>query len=133
MKTKNILTLAALMSALTTGLALEATAQVSSETSAESPVAKATSDLHVLQMKPMQFRVSYTNPKTNRLSVRIVDAEQRVLFSENKNVSTNYLKYFDLSPLLDGTYTFEITDGNEKYSQSFDIMTQTRRIVAAKN
>jgi hypothetical protein len=81
----------------------------------------------------MQFRVSYKNPISKNVAVRILDTDKNVLFSENKRTETNYLKYFDLSTLIDGTYTFEITDGKEKATQSFDILTTTSRAVSSIN
>ena len=129
MKTKNILMTTALLGILLTGV----TANAGAQSITKNEKATSVSDLTVLQVKPMQFRVSFTNKQSRKLSVRIVDSESNVLYSENSNVPANYVKFFDLSPLLDGTYTFEITDGKEKYAQSFDILTQTRRVVSAKN
>lgn len=131
MKTKNTLIIAALTGLLLSGSAINSIAQ-DNNVSAENT--KSVSDnLNILQIKPMQFRVSYNNPVSNTVVVRILDTDKNVLFSENKRVSTNYLKYFDLSTLNDGTYTFEITDGKEKASQSFDILTTTSRVVSSIN
>ncbi|KAA0989012.1 hypothetical protein [Dyadobacter aurulentus] len=131
MKTKNTLIIAALTGLLLSGSAINSIAQ-DNNVSVENT--KSVSDnLNILQIKPMQFRVSYNNPVSNTVVVRILDTDKNVLFSENKRVSTNYLKYFDLSTLNDGTYTFEITDGKEKASQSFDILTTTSRVVSSIN
>ncbi|CAG5072160.1 hypothetical protein DYBT9623_04061 [Dyadobacter sp. CECT 9623] len=131
MKTKNTLIIAALTGLLLSGSALNSFAQ---DTNVSVENTKSASDnLSILQIKPMQFRVSYNNPVSNTVAVRILDTENNVLFSENKRVNTNYLKYFDLSTLNDGTYTFEITDGKEKASQSFDILTTTSRVVSSIN
>ena len=131
MKTKNTLIIAALTGLLLSGSAINSIAQ-DNNVSVENT--KSVSDnLNILQIKPMQFRVSYNNPVSSTVVVRILDTDKNVLFSENKRVSTNYLKYFDLSTLNDGTYTFEITDGKEKASQSFDILTTTSRVVSSIN
>lgn len=131
MKTKNTLIIAALTGLLLSGSAFSSNAQdnVATADKTESTSAK----LSVLQIKPLQFRVSYNNPISKNVVVRILDTEKNVLFSENRRVDNNYLKYFDLSTLLDGTYTFEITDGKEKASQSFDILTTTSRVVSSIN
>jgi hypothetical protein len=131
MKTKNTLIIAALTGLFLSGPAINTFAQdnIASVENTKS----ATDKLNILQIKPMQFRVSYINPISKNVSVRILDTEKNVLFSENKRIDKNYLKYFDLSTLLDGTYTFEITDGNEKASQSFDILTTTSRVVSSIN
>ena len=131
MKTKNTLIIAALTGLLLSGSAFTSNAQDNVATAKTE--ASASDKLNILQIKPMQFRVSYKNPVSKNVAVRILDTDNNVLFSENKRIDTNYLKYFDLSTLLDGTYTFEITDGKEKASQSFDILTTTSRVVSSIN
>ena len=131
MKTRIITLSLAVLSILATGTTVSTNAK-SLDKSASSKEASI-SDLTVLQVKPMQFRVSFVTKQSRKVSVRIVDADKNVLYSENSNVPANYMKYFDLTPLLDGTYSFEVVDGKEKYSQSFDILTQTQRIVSVRN
>jgi len=131
MKTKNTLLIAALTGLLLSGSALTANAQTNIATSEKTE--SASTKLTVLQIKPMQFRVSYNNPTSKNVAVRILDTDKNVLFQESKRVDNNYLKYFDLSTLMDGTYTFEITDGKEKATQSFDILTTTSRVVSSIN
>lgn len=131
MKTKNTLIIAALTGLLLSGSAFTSNAQDNFATADKTVTAS--TKLTVLQVKPLQFRVSYNNPISKNVVVRILDNEKNVLFSENKRVENNYLKYFDLSTLMDGTYTFEITDGKEKTAQSFDILTTTSRVVSSIN
>ncbi|CAG4993281.1 hypothetical protein DYBT9275_01140 [Dyadobacter sp. CECT 9275] len=131
MKTKNTLFAAALTGMLLSGSAFTSNAQNNLATADKS---ETTSEkLSVVQVKPMQFRVSYITPQSKIVAVRILDTDKNVLFSENRRTDSNYLKYFDLSTLMDGTYTFEITDGKEKYAQSFDILTKTSRVVSSIN
>ena len=130
MKTKNTLLIAALTGLLLSGSALTVNAQTNIATEKTETVSN---KLTVLQIKPMQFRVSYNNPTAKNVAVRILDTDKNVLFQESKRVDSNYLKYFDLSTLMDGTYTFEITDGKEKATQSFDILTTTSRVVSSIN
>jgi len=130
MKTKNTLLIAALTGLLLSGSALTVNAQTNNATEKTETVSN---KLTVLQIKPMQFRVSYNQPTSKIVAVRILDTDKNVLFSESKRVDSNYLKYFDLSTLMDGTYTFEITDGKEKATQSFDILTTTSRVVSSIN
>jgi len=130
MKTKNTLLIAALTGLLLSGSALTVNAQANIATEKTESVSN---KLTVLQIKPMQFRVSYNNPVSKNVAVRILDTDKNVLFSESRRVDNSYLKYFDLSTLMDGTYTFEITDGKEKATQSFDILTTTSRVVSSIN
>ena len=131
MKTKNTILTAALIGLLFSGSAFNSNAQTNVTTSDKTAAAEA--KLSVLEIKPMQFRVSYNKVQTNNVIVRILDTDKNVLFSESKRADSNYLKYFDLSTLLDGTYTFEFTDGKEKFSQSFDVLTKTSRVVSSIN
>ncbi|WP_138481875.1 hypothetical protein [Dyadobacter bucti] len=131
MKIKNTLIIAAVTGLLLSASALKSNAQVTAATTESGQTAS--SKLTILEVKPMQFRVSYNTPQSPAVLVRILDSNNSVLFSEKKRTETNYLKYFDLSTLLDGTYTFEITDGKEKTSQSFDILTKTSRVVSSIN
>lgn len=131
MKTKNTLIIAAMTGLLLSGSAFAANAQDNFATADKTE--NASTKLTVLQVKPLQFRVSYNNPISKNVVVRILDNEKNVLFSENRRVENSYLKYFDLSTLMDGTYTFEITDGKEKTAQSFDILTTTSRVVSSIN
>lgn len=131
MKAKNTLFTAALIGMLISGSAFTANAQTNIVTSDKT--ALVSNKLTVLEVKPMQFRVAYINAQSNLVNVRILDTDKNVLFSESKRPESSYVKYFDLSTLLDGTYTFEVTDGKEKVSQSFDILTKTSRVVSSIN
>ena len=131
MKTKNTLLIAALTGLFLSGSALTANAQTTNATAETTQTVS--NKLNVLQVKPMQFRVSYNNPVSKVVAVRILDTDKNILFSENRRVDKTYLKYFDLSTLVDGTYTFEILDGKEKAAQSFDILTTTSRVVSSIN
>ena len=131
MKTKNTIVTAALIGLLFSGSVFNSNAQANVTTSDKTATTE--NKLSVLEVKPMQFRVSYNKVASNTVLVRILDTDKNVLFSENKKADSNYLKYFDLSTLLDGTYTFEILDGKDKFSQSFDILTKTSRVVSSIN
>jgi hypothetical protein len=125
MKTNKIIAIAALAGLLFVSPAVVSTASANGN-STETPVSAA-KKLSVLQVKPLQFRVVYAEPQSKSVLVRILDLDRNILFSENKKVEDNYLKFFDLSTLLDGTYTFELIDGKDKVSQTFDISTKTNR------
>ena len=131
MKTKNTLFTAALIGLLISGSAFSTNAQTA--VSSSDKTVSASTKLTVLEIKPMQFRVSYNKAQSTAVLVRILDTDKNVLYSESKRTDSTYLKYFDLSTLLDGTYTFEITDGKEKFAQSFDILTKTSRVVSSIN
>lgn len=89
------------------------------------------SEFYVMQVKPMEFLLTYHYPITDRVLVRIKDVENNVLFVEKTLVYKQYRKSFDLSSLKDGSYTFELRDGEETFVKSFDVATKTRRVAVA--
>jgi hypothetical protein len=130
MKTKTIILAAALTGLLFSASTFNSNAQA---IPTSEKTVSAENKLSVLEVKPMQFRVLYNTPQSDAVLVRILDINKTVLFSETKRTESNYIKYFDLSTLLDGSYTFEITDGKEKHTQTFDILTKTSRVVSSIN
>lgn len=88
-------------------------------------------DFYVMQVKPMQFELSYKYPKTDRVLVRIRDEEENIVFAEKTLIYKRYHKNFDLSVMKDGKYTFELTDGNERFVQTFVVATKTQRMATA--
>jgi len=90
-------------------------------------------DFYVMQVRPMKFKISYNWPETDRVLVRITDAHKNLIFTEKVLVYKKYEKLFDLSSFMDGQYTFELFDGEKRFSQSFDITTKTTREVIASN
>ena len=89
------------------------------------------SEFYVMQVKPMEFLLTYHYPITDRVLVRIKDVANNVLFVEKTLVYKQYRKSFDLSSLKDGSYTFELRDGDETFVKSFDVATKTRRVAVA--
>lgn len=86
------------------------------------------SEFYVVQVKPMEFLLTYHFPQTDRVLVRIKDGEKNILFAEKTLVYKKYKKFFDLSSMKDGNFTFELTDGETTYSRSFAVVTETKRI-----
>ncbi len=130
MKTIKIISTMALLAALLTIPAPGANAQVNEVSETTTKLAE-TAKFLVVQTKPMQFKVVFDKPLSHKIAISILDSTGESLFTETRVVESGYLRYFDLSSLHDGTYTFVVVDGKEKYNQSFDILTQTRRIVSS--
>jgi hypothetical protein len=89
------------------------------------------SDFYVIEVKPMQFEITYKFPKNDRVLVKIKDQEENILFIENKLVYKKYHKYFDLTTMNDGRFTFELIDGDDRFVQSFIVATKTERVATA--
>jgi len=91
------------------------------------------SDFYVMQVKPMQFEITYHYPASDRVRIRILDASKNVLFAETSLVYKKYQKNFDMSGFNDSQYTFELTDAERKFNQSFVVLTRTIRTVTIEN
>lgn len=87
----------------------------------------------VEEVGKLVFKVQYENLTKKKANIVIRDAENNVLFEQYASTDVNYKRKFDFSSLIDGTYTFEVSAGDQKFSQSFQILTQTSRTVLAKN
>ncbi len=102
----------------------------------EEPKATESTNLTVKinEVGKLVFRVKVENLTRKKVNIQIKDDESNILFEQYGASETQYLRNFDLSKLADGTYTFEVNAGKEKYSQSFQILTETNRTVSiAKN
>ncbi|WP_221394091.1 hypothetical protein [Dyadobacter sp. NIV53] len=91
------------------------------------------SDFYVMEVKPMEFKITYNFPVNERVRVRILDANRNILFGENAMVYKKYQKHFDLSAFLDGQYTFELADGMKTFTHSINVLTKTTRVVTSQN
>ncbi len=88
--------------------------------------------LNVRQTESMKFRLTYHSPESATINLRIYDHNSNLLYTENRRVENHLIKYFDLSHLADGTYTFEVREGADLHKQSFDILTETSRVASAE-
>jgi hypothetical protein len=90
-------------------------------------------DFYVMEVKPMLFAVTYHRPLMDRVAMRITDNTGQVLFVEKALVYKHYKKTFDISKFGDGRYTFELTDGDQAFSKSFEIATRVFRTAVIQN
>ncbi|MFT4030789.1 MAG: hypothetical protein QM669_00055 [Siphonobacter sp.] len=96
------------------------------------PVKSNTLNAQVAQDVNLRFQLTFQNPDKQKLTVVIKDKENLALFTET-TTNANYLRLFDLSTLADGKYTLEVTGGAEHFSKTFELATQTSRMVLARN
>lgn len=75
-----------------------------------------------------RFQVTFENPG-KRSMLYIKDEVGRILYDEAIGRNETYSKIFDLSTLIDGKYTIEISRGKERISKPFVVATQTYRSV----
>jgi hypothetical protein len=84
------------------------------------------------EVKKLQFRLAIENPTGRKTYIRILDNQKEVLFATTQR-ETSYVKFFNLANLADGAYTFEVVNGDDTFKKSFEILTQTSRVILAKN
>lgn len=123
-----VATLVAALSLSTTDIAM---AQATASSAVKEQPAQQL-DVKLDEVKKFQFRLAIDNSTGRKTYIRIVDTEKEVLFATTET-GKSYVKFFNVANLADGTYTFEVVSGNETFRKSFEILTQTNRVVLAKN
>lgn len=87
----------------------------------------------LVQDNKLRFQLEFVNPENRKVSVVIKDAQRNDLFAETFTTQGRHVRTFDLSALADGRYTFEVNGFKAQFAQSFELTTQTNRVVLAKN
>ena len=91
---------------------------------------KTTAAIEIVAASDLRFKLTLDSVK-ERSSVVIKDGDGMIVYSTSIPKSENYSKIFDLSNLLDGNYSFVVSNGNEVTSKPFVISTETKRLVTA--
>lgn len=80
--------------------------------------------------KPQTIRVNAHNRRGGALTIVIRDSKGNTKQTE-VSFATKYIGRFNLSPLGEGTYTFELSnEAGQTYSRSFRIETPAPRVIA---
>jgi len=88
------------------------------------------SSIELIANSELKFKLALDNVK-ERASLVIKDQFGQILYSANLPKSENYSKIFDLSGLVDGSYSFVINNGGDVTVKPFEIATETKRLVTA--
>ena len=91
---------------------------------------KAAAAIELVSSNDLKFKLTLDNVK-ERSSVVIKDNDGGVVYSTSIPQTEKYTKIFDLSNLLDGNYSFIVSNGGEVTSKPFAISTETKRQVTA--
>lgn len=75
-----------------------------------------------------KFKVHFQNHSGKKVTVTLRDASNQVIYSEVV-ASTNYVRKFDLEELNDGSYHFEISNGNQNIIKEVALQTVNARNV----
>lgn len=87
-------------------------------------------NLSVQDMGSLRFKLAIENPLRLKTKIYLMDKDNNVLFDEYSSSSMKYIKFFDLSNLADGNYTFVVESGKDKMKKDFSISTKTLRDVS---
>ena len=91
---------------------------------------KAAAAIELVSSSDLKFKLTLDNVK-ERSSLVIKDGDGTVVYSTSIPQTEKYTKIFDLSNLLDGNYSFIVSNGGEVTSKPFAIATETKRLVTA--
>lgn len=83
-------------------------------------------DLNVQALAGLKFRLSFDTIQKKSYIV-LKDNKGEVLFTDYPAKTGKYDRVFDLSNLNDGSYSFEVVNGNDKAVKNFEIATKVER------
>ena len=119
---KAVLTLAAVV--------LVAATQLTFAASGPEPAAKPLESAVFQLPASLKFKAIVAPSASGKLTLSIRNEKGQLVHSENHKNTQGYIRTFDLSSLSDGEYTFEISDGKQTQSKTFNIHTTTARVAA---
>ena len=76
-------------------------------------------DTFVKEDSEAVFKLYYTNPSPAKVRVRILDASNEVIFAESINNEKGFVRPYNMKNLPEGTYTFEINNGDDVETYNF--------------
>ncbi|WP_460634251.1 hypothetical protein [Larkinella harenae] len=108
---------------------------------AQAPVSLAEKDTPAMQLSfreigKLKFRLEITQPLLqlhDNVAVFIMSDNRQILYANNYSHHELRVTTFDLSTLQDGTYSFEVRSGGQRFAQLFDIKTKMKRIILDRN
>lgn len=88
------------------------------------------------EISNLKFRLEVTEPLMqlhDNIDIFIMSDDRQILFANKYSHHELRITTFDLSPLQDGTYSFEVRSGGKRIAQLFDIKTKLKRVVLDRN
>lgn len=68
-----------------------------------------------------KFVLAFNNLTRNKVSIRIYDESDKLVFSEKQSETQELRKSYDLSNLTNGTYTVKIASGEYQFTEEIEI------------
>jgi flagellar hook assembly protein FlgD len=91
-------------------------------------------DVAVFQVEnTLKFRVHLENYAGQDITIKIKNGSNKVVYEEKvKNVS-KYIRKFDFSTMLDGDYTFEVSNNKDTFTKDISLQTLSARSLQINN
>ena len=91
-------------------------------------------DVAVFQVEnTLKFRVHLENYAGQDITIKIKNGSNKVVYEEKvKNVS-KYIRKFDFSTMLDGDYTFEVSNNKDTFTKDISLQTLSTRSLQINN
>jgi flagellar hook assembly protein FlgD len=85
-------------------------------------------DVVVFQVdNTLKFRVHLENYAGKDVTIKIKDAANKVVYEEKVKDVSKYIRKFDFSTMLDGEYTFEVSNNKETCTKDLSLQTLSAR------
>lgn len=78
----------------------------------------------ISQKEAGMFKVIYTGSQTGKVSLKIYDASNNVVFSESTNGVDGFIRPLNFKGMEAGEYTIEVADASGKMTQTVDYKTE---------
>ena len=68
-----------------------------------------------------RFKLIYQSPVTETVEIKLVDKNDRIVYSETVDKTNGFIKNFDVSNLPDGAYVLNVSSDDYKYSEYINV------------
>jgi hypothetical protein len=93
-----------------------------------------TLDVAVFQVEnTLKFRVHMENYAGQDITIKIKNAANKVIYEEKLKNTPRYIRKFDFSTMLDGEYTFEVSNSKETFTKDISLQTLSARSLQINN
>jgi flagellar hook assembly protein FlgD len=85
-------------------------------------------DVAVFQVEnSLKFKVHLENYAGKDVTIKIKNASNKVVYQEKIKDASKYIRKYDFSTMMDGDYTFEVSNTKETYTKDISLQTLAAR------
>jgi flagellar hook assembly protein FlgD len=81
----------------------------------------------------LKFRVHLENHANKEVLIKIRNANNKVIYEEKVKDAPRYIRKFDFSTMMDGDYTFEVSNSTETFTKDISLQTLSARSLQINN